>query len=75
MVYLSQARKVTKTKTVQELLKEDKAMMKKLVASIAKLPSIDTFGNKESKDFLHFKMRLTHSLKDFKRNKQFINSL
>jgi hypothetical protein len=30
-------------------LKEDKAMMKKLVASIAKLPSIDT--NKESKDF------------------------
>jgi hypothetical protein len=34
-------------------LKEDKAMMKKLVASIAKLPSIDTFGNKESKDFDH----------------------
>jgi hypothetical protein len=33
-------------------LKEDKAMMKNWVASIAKLPSIDTFGNKESKDFL-----------------------
>jgi hypothetical protein len=57
-------------------LKEDKAMMKNWVASIAKLPSIDTFGNKESKDFLiTLQNRLTHSLKDFKRNKQFINSL
>jgi hypothetical protein len=52
VVYLSQAKKDDQDeKNRQELLKEDKAMMKKLVASIAKLPSIDTFGNKESKDF------------------------
>jgi hypothetical protein len=61
-------------KTVKNYWKKTKQWWKNWWRQL-KLPSIDTFGNKESKDFgSHFKMRLTHSLKDFKRNKQFINS-